>query len=76
MKITDKILNAPCAFCNYSGPGYWSAYTHDEHCPFYRVSGKANRKKNFRNAVRKQAILLGGMRESGKMLPVGAGVGK
>jgi hypothetical protein len=69
MKIDDRVLNGPCVFCGYNGPGYWSAMTHDEHCPFYRVSGKARRKSAFKNAVRKQAILLEGFRAHAELLP-------
>ncbi len=59
-KITDKILNAPCIFCNYTAPRYWDAKSHKSNCPFYNVSGKINRKKAFKAAVQKQSILLGG----------------
>ena len=68
MRIDDRILNAPCVFCNYSGPRYWSALSHDINCPFCRVSGKNNRRKTFKNAVRKQSVLLEGLRSMGELL--------
>lgn len=30
-----SLLDAPCRWCGYNGPGYWQAKTHVPTCPFY-----------------------------------------
>lgn len=42
--MTD-ILDAPCRWCGYNGPGYYQAGTHDKTCPWHRVGGQAERKE-------------------------------
>ena len=37
------ILDAPCAFCGYSGAGYWQSKTHKEYCPWYNIGGEVER---------------------------------
>ena len=39
-----EILDAPCCFCGYNGPGYYQAHTHSENCPFYEIGGGEERK--------------------------------
>lgn len=59
-RITPKtMLNAPCIFCDYDGPRYWNRKSHEKNCPWRSVSGKRNREKEFKNAVKRQSIRLG-----------------
>jgi hypothetical protein len=44
----DWALGAPCAWCDYSGPGYWQPGTHAPDCPWHRVGGEEERKRRFR----------------------------
>jgi hypothetical protein len=44
----DWALGAPCAWCDYSGPGYWQPGTHAPDCPWHRVGGEEDRKRRFR----------------------------
>ena len=39
-----EILGAPCLFCKYNGPRFYSAHTHKKECPFYEIGGSAERK--------------------------------
>lgn len=68
MKINDKVLDAPCVFCEYDGSRYWNAHSHDKDCPFYRVIGKGSRRAAFKNAIRKQAILLNNLRKAATLV--------
>ena len=42
--ITARILEAPCCFCGYNGPGYYQPHTHDKLCPWYEIGGGEERK--------------------------------
>ncbi|MBW1724076.1 MAG: hypothetical protein JRJ33_01605 [Deltaproteobacteria bacterium] len=35
----DELLDPPCIFCGYNGPGYYQVHTHKKHCPFYNIGG-------------------------------------
>ena len=67
----EKLINAPCVFCGYDGTGYWQKYTHDKSCPFYRVGGESGRKEALLSAIRKQSMLLEGLRDSAEILLIG-----
>jgi hypothetical protein len=43
MTLEDKLINAPCPFCTYNGPGYFQKGTHASACPYYSVGGKEQR---------------------------------
>ena len=40
----DRLISAPCVFCNYDGPEYWQQHTHDRKCPWHRIGGLAERR--------------------------------
>ncbi len=37
-------LNAPCHFCNYNGPNYWSAGSHSKLCPWHNCASEERRR--------------------------------
>lgn len=39
------LLEAPCVFCGYNGPGYWQRLTHDKNCPWYPQGGFNERRE-------------------------------
>lgn len=45
-KLSD-LLEAPCCFCKYNGPGYFQKYTHEKDCPWHDVGGMDEREKEL-----------------------------
>jgi hypothetical protein len=43
MRKFERILEAPCIFCGYSGPNYFQARTHGDSCPWRQVGGMFER---------------------------------
>lgn len=41
----DKLISAPCVFCNYAGPEYWQTHTHHHLCPWHDIGGMAERRE-------------------------------
>lgn len=52
MDSTRDILEAPCAFCGYSGPNYWQSMTHLPLCPWRRVGGDVERINRLRGVLK------------------------
>ena len=42
--VDDSLLEAPCMFCGYSGPGYWQWESHFAGCPWRRIGGIYDRR--------------------------------
>lgn len=34
-----QLLAAPCMWCDYKGPGYYQAFTHEIDCPWHAIGG-------------------------------------
>jgi uncharacterized protein CbrC (UPF0167 family) len=47
------ILDEPCVFCGYNGPGYWQEKTHKKECPWFYSDGAYSRKYLLRRVVRR-----------------------
>jgi len=50
-KYERKLLDAPCVFCGYNGPGYWQAGTHKPECPWHGVGGYDERAVMLRPVI-------------------------
>lgn len=48
------LLDAPCLWCNYNGPGYWSRNTHDAACPWHGISGSTDRWMALADVIRER----------------------
>ena len=42
-KIRDKLIDAPCIFCGYNGPGYFQRGSHKVGCPWHSIGGAQER---------------------------------
>ena len=51
-KTNHSLLDAPCIFCGYNGPGYWQAGTHSLECPWHGIGGFDERKSMLRPVIR------------------------
>lgn len=47
------LLESPCCFCGYNGPGYYQPKTHEIHCPWYFIGGLEERMKGLISMARK-----------------------
>lgn len=45
-KLSD-LLEAPCCFCKYNGPGYFQKHTHEKDCPWHDIGGMDEREKEL-----------------------------
>jgi len=39
MGMGNKLTDAPCIFCGYSGPEYYQRGSHAEDCPWHSIGG-------------------------------------
>jgi len=64
----NELLDAPCVFCKYNGPGYYQPHTHKKWCPFYEIGGDRERENAIVVFARKGRlnIDMGDMAESEK----------
>ena len=58
VKLTNFLLNAPCCFCGYNGPGYWLKETHEIHCTWYHIGGKDERIEYIYKAAKERRIRI------------------
>jgi hypothetical protein len=49
--MEKSLLYALCVFCGYSSRGYYQEGTHHVLCPWYKVGGLEQRKKDLRCVV-------------------------
>lgn len=49
---------APCRFCGYNGPNYFSINTHHKDCPWYNIGGGFEREEFFKEAFEKGKIKI------------------
>jgi len=56
--IQEALLDAPCSFCNYNGPGYYQAKTHSKSCVWYHVGGHDERIKYFIKAIKRHRVQI------------------
>ncbi len=47
--MEKHILDAPCVFCGYNGPGYWQTGTHAKDCPWHDIGSIAYREEEIQN---------------------------
>lgn len=56
MNEEPELLEPPCVFCGYNGPGYWQPDTHKPWCPVVNLS-EFGRKVALRKIVHRMAQL-------------------
>ena len=56
--IYNVLLDAPCNFCGYNGPGYFQAGTHYLQCVWYSVGGYSERIDYFVRLIKENRILF------------------
>lgn len=56
-KLRD-LLEAPCCFCGYSGPGYYQKNTHTPNCPWHTIGGLGDREKELILFAKKGRLMV------------------
>jgi len=51
-KNDRALLEAPCIFCGYNGPGYWQAGTHTLDCPWHGIGCLSERAAMLRPVIK------------------------